>query len=543
MGRNDELGRNQRRGKDGRWPEETCVPAGDTCWRRYEVTRGVCERKGQDVTMTMMLEENQAAALRHLFIDNDYTRAGVTSAVGEAGRKGLERGVGVAAEHTLGSRDDLLAQFIRLWYLHLPVPIRQLTEVPVDELCRVGILEVEASRARALVGVRPIDLLDGATGWVVCDHAPGLNHDIRPTRPDHVLGASPASMSLAQMTMRTPVDTALDLGCGCGVQSLLLAGHANRVVATDVNPRALQMAALATQLSGVEDQVDLRSGSLYEPMDTRFDLIVSNPPYVMSPPEEHGARLVYRDGGLEGDALVESVVRGAPARLNEGGALQVLANWAQVDGQPWQDRLATWVEGTGADLWVVERDHLDVHQYIETWLTDAGLDGTPQWRPKYDAWLDYFAQQHITGVSMGWITLTMAGRSTPDLSFEQWPWQVNQPVADAVTAHQPGVSAALLPDEKLLASAWTLRDDVVQEQTGQPGSADPQHVVLRQREGMCRAVEVATASGGVLGACDGQLPLGVLIDTVASILGDSPQQVREQTLPLVRQCLREGFLS
>lgn len=543
MGRNDELGRNQRRGKDGRWPEETCVPAGDTCWRRYEVTRGVCERKGQDVTMTMMLEENQAAALRHLFIDNDYTRAGVTSAVGEAGRKGLERGVGVAAEHTLGSRDDLLAQFIRLWYLHLPVPIRQLTEVPVDELCRVGILEVEASRARALVGVRPIDLLDGATGWVVCDHAPGLNHDIRPTRPDHVLGASPASMSLAQMTMRTPVDTALDLGCGCGVQSLLLAGHANRVVATDVNPRALQMAALATQLSGVADQVDLRSGSLYEPMDTRFDLIVSNPPYVMSPPEEHGARLVYRDGGLEGDALVESVVRGAPARLNEGGSLQVLANWAQVDGQPWQDRLATWVEGTGADLWVVERDHLDVHQYIETWLTDAGLDGTPQWRPKYDAWLDYFAQQHITGVSMGWITLTMAGRSTPDLSFEQWPWQVNQPVADAVTAHQPGVSAALLPDEKLLASAWTLRDDVVQEQTGQPGSADPQHVVLRQREGMCRAVEVATASGGVLGACDGQLPLGVLIDTVASILDDSPQQVREQTLPLVRQCLREGFLS
>ena len=171
------------------------------------------------------------------------------------------------------------------------------------------------------------------------------------------------------------------------------------------------------------------------------------------------------------------------------------------------------------------------------------MDGTPQWRPKYDTWLDYFVQQHITGVSMGWITLTMAGRSTPDLSFEQWPWQVNQPVADAVTAHQPGVSAALLPDEKLLASAWTLRDDVVQEQTGQPGSADPQHVVLRQREGMCRAVEVATASGGVLGACDGQLPLGVLIDTVASILGDSPQQVREQTLPLVRQCLREGFLS
>ena len=103
------------------------------------------------------------------------------------------------------------------------------------------------------------------------------------TRPDYVLGVSPASTSLAQMTMRTPVDSALDLGTGCGVQSLHLARHARRVVATDVNPRALQLSRLTAALNQVE--VDIRDGSLYEPVaGERFDLVVTNPPYVMSPP-------------------------------------------------------------------------------------------------------------------------------------------------------------------------------------------------------------------------------------------------------------------
>ena len=81
---------------------------------------------------------------------------------------------------------------------------------------------------------------------------------------------------------------------------------------------------------------------------------------------------------------MEAVVRGAPARLNDGGMLQVLANWAHIGDQPWPERLATWVEETGCDLWVVEREHLDVCEYIETSLTDAGLDGSAQWRSRYD---------------------------------------------------------------------------------------------------------------------------------------------------------------
>ncbi|MDN6557475.1 MAG: transferase, partial [Acidipropionibacterium acidipropionici] len=288
--------------------------------------------------------------------------------------------------------------------------------------------------------------------------------------------------------------------------------------------------------------VELREGSLFDPVPETVDLIVSNPPYVMSPPQPKGQRLTYREAGFSGDGLIEQVVRQAPGHLNPGGTVQILANWAQIGDQPWADRLAGWVEGLGVDLWALEREHLDVHEYIETWLTDAGLDGSPQWRPRYDEWLGYFAQLGITGVSMGWITLTAAGREHPDLSFEEWPWSIEQPVGQAVGQRRAGVDDALASDDALLGGRWAVRDDVIAESTGRPGAADPEHLVFRQRSGLCRAMEADTVLGGVLGACDGDLNLGAIVAAVAEILDVDAGEVREQILPQVRRALREGIL-
>jgi hypothetical protein len=163
--------------------------------------------------------------------------------------------------------------------------------------------------------------------WVVCDLTPGLDGKRPRVDADHVLGITSASTSLAQLTVRRPVGSALDLGTGCGVQALHLASHAERVVATDVNPRALAMTRLGAALNEVD--VEVREGSLYEPVaGERFDLIVTNPPFVVSPPG--GELLVYRDSGLPGDDVVRRLLTEAPARLNDGGWCQVLANWVHL---------------------------------------------------------------------------------------------------------------------------------------------------------------------------------------------------------------------
>ena len=408
-----------------------------------------------------------------------------------------------------------------------------------------GVLVRDGVDLRAGIEIRPYAATaepgepGGFDGWVAHDLIPTLDGRIDAPRSDYVLGLSPASSTLAQMTIRRRVGRALDLGTGCGVQSLHLASHADTVVATDLNPRAVALARLTAALNGLA--IDVREGSLYDPVAGEgFDLIVTNPPYVMSPPT--GERLVYREGGFVGDGLVEQVVRGGAAQLNPGGTLQVLGNWAITADQPWEDRLAGWITPTGADALVLQRERLDVYEYIEVWLHDAGLVGTPDYAARYREWLDYFAAQGITGVGMGWIMLHAAGRERPDLRFEEWPHAVVQPVGDAFADHQRGVTEALLADDDLLTATWTLRTGVDLETLGRPGEADPEHVVYRQRYGVGRAVETDTALGAVLGASDGELDAATLISAVADILDADADALAADLLPRLRDLIRQGYL-
>ncbi len=481
-----------------------------------------------------------AADLRHQLLEANYTTDDVLERIGEAGQAGLGRNSTIAADINLDGAIDPLACLIRLFILQQGVVENAAAQaLDVESAVRSGWVHRTEGVVRALVDIRPYGSPDdGASGYLVSDLTPGLDQFTTPTRPDYVLGASPASLTLAEITMRSPVERALDLGTGCGVQSLHLVRHAATVVGTDLNLRALQLAQLSADLSGA--RVDLREGSLFEPVvGERFDLIVSNPPYVMSPPT--GQRLTYREGDLQADGLVEAIVRQSADHLAEGGSLQLLTNWAVVDGVDWRDRLRGWVEGTGLDCWVIERERLDAYTYVELWLTDAGLAGSPEWEPAYRRWLQYFEGLGISEVGMGWMLLTAAGRAQPCLRFETWPHAVAQPVGDVFARNRAAIDAATLPLEELLKSRPVLKD-VVQETTGEPGAEDPTHVVLRQRTGLLRAIRVGTADGAVLGALDGELTLGQVIGAVASVLDRDTADVAAQVVPVVRDALRDQLL-
>ncbi len=470
----------------------------------------------------------------------NYTTDDVLARIGPRGQEGLGRNSTVPADVALGAAMDPLACLIRLFILQQPVPLAAASAaLNVPAAVDAGWLATSAGQARALVDIRPYGSPDdGASGYLVSDLTPGLDMVTTPTRADYVLGASPASLTLAEITMRRPVRRALDLGTGCGVQSLHLAKHAHEVVATDLNPRALDLARLGAELSGVT--IDLREGSLFEPVaGERFDLIVSNPPYVMSPPG--GERLTYREGDLVADGLVEAIVRQAPEYLAPGGSLQLLTNWAIVDGIAWEDRLRTWVEDSGLDCWVIERERLDIFSYTEMWLTDAGLAGDPQWHPTYRRWLAYFEDLGIHEVGMGWLLLTAAGRETPHLRCESWPHAVAQPVGDVFVANRAAVDASMLGLDELLASRPRL-GDVVQETVGEPGAQDPTHVVLRQRSGLLRAIKVGTADGAVLGTLDGELTIGQVVSAVASVLGVDAAALAAEVVPVIRDALLDQIL-
>jgi hypothetical protein len=353
-----------------------------------------------------------------------------------------------------------------------------------------------------------------------------------------VRGATPASTSLAQLTTRREVGRALDLGTGCGIQSLHLSTHARRVVATDVNARALAMTSFNAALNELgDDRLEVRRGSLWAPVaDELFDLVTCNPPFVISPPGDRNDRLVYRDSGLPGDQVVEAIVHGAPEHLADGGWCHVVANWVIRDDRPWDERVAEWLPAD-CDALVVQREVLDPAAYVELWLKDAGRHGRPGYHAAYDAWLGWFESEHIEGVGFGWLNLHRTG-ADPVRELLDHPYAVEQPVAPAIASWADSQHHRIDDDTRL-----SLRVDVVQETHGDPGAADPETIVLRQRRGLCRARQVDTVEAAVAGASDGELTLGQILDALAVLLERDRHQLATAYLPSVRSLVREGFLA
>ncbi|MGL5825749.1 MAG: DUF7059 domain-containing protein [Nocardioides sp.] len=504
--------------------------------------------------MTWVPEE-LARRLREALMAADFTYDSVVALLGPEAHAALGRNETTPAmRRTVGgsAADSLIRLFLAQAVVSVPEVERALPGL-VGRLAAAGILERSATDVRARLDVRPY-ADDGGSRWLVSDLTPGMDGAPHRVSDDYVLGVSPASTSLARLTVREPVGHALDLGCGCGVQALHLAQHSDAVVATDVNSRALWMTEFNLALNDVGN-ASTRAGSFFEPVTANtFDLIVTNPPFVISPAT--GARLVYRDSGIPGDRVVEQIVRAAPGHLNPGGWCQILANWAILAGSSWDERLAGWLDGS-CDALVVQREVADPASYVEMWLKDAGLHGAPEYTRRYDAWLAWLDEQHIEGIGFGWLNLRLTsarpgGEWSRDGSagaggsatFLDWPHPVEQPIAPAIRDWAAAVDAnEALSDGELLAARLVARDDVHQETQGRPGVEDPATIVVRQQRGFRRARQVDTIEAALVGASDGELTLGQTLAAIATLTDHPPTELRERYLPVVRELIADGFLT
>ncbi|MEO6470485.1 MAG: class I SAM-dependent methyltransferase [Aeromicrobium sp.] len=489
-----------------------------------------------------MLAPALTARLRDALVAADFTVGAVEELIGVDAQRALMRNQSTPARRRTGDGTPL-STLTRLFSLQVPVSRAEADRaLPglVDAMSVAGMLEGTVGEVHARVDIRPYGDEDH-DWWIVCDLTPGLDGTGRSVDTEHVLGISEASSSLAQLTIRQDIESALDLGTGCGVQALHLASHARRVVATDVNPRALAMARLTGELNGVS--FDVRDGSLFEPVRGQtFDLIATNPPFVVSPAT--GTRLIYRDSGLPGDEVVRRVVTQAPEHLNPGGWCQILANWVHLKDQPWEDRITSWLEPTGVDAWVLQREVADLPTYVEMWLADAGLQDAPDYVQRYDTWLAWFDDQGIEGIGFGWLSLHKAGRDEPALRIEEWPYEIEQPLGPHIAAWGDRMDALEgLSDEDLLSSRLKHAADVVQETVGPVGAADPEHIIARLQRGVRRAVPVDTIEAGLLGASDGDLTVAQILDALATLLDDDAANMRETYVPRIRKLIDDGFLT
>ena len=473
-----------------------------------------------------------------------YDTAGVLALLGESAHRALARGEKVPARRATADGSPL-STLIRVFLLGDDVDRaavdRVLTGTGVPAAVAEGVLESDGGAVRAAMDLRPYG--DDDHEYLVLSD---LDSDVRPgpVRPDHVLGIGAASLSLVRATVRERVGSVLDLGTGCGVQALHCFHHSDRVTATDTSARALRLAAATARMNG--QTWDLRQGSLFDPVaDERFDLVVSNPPFVVSAGER---RFSYRDSGVAGDGLVRSLIDRMPGHLNPGGTAQLLANWMVHDDGDWRTRVGSWVVATGLDAWVVQRELADPAEYVALWLADAGESADRRTADATAAaWLDWFERERVTGIGMGLITMRrpVASGVVPDVVLDEIGGvgeEITGDEAASFLARRDWLRAT--DDEALLATRLALSSASLLEQRSLPGQDGWTTVyrVLRRVGGPAATLQLDEWTQGLLAGCRGQVPLGMLVELFATAHGFDATELARAVVPAVRHGVTRGLL-
>lgn len=360
-----------------------------------------------------------------------------------------------------------------------------------------GLVTVAGEQVRGCVQIIPHDGLNGET-LLASDQA---GHDRAGIHALYVMGAAGSSRTLAGLTLRYPCRRTLDIGTGSGIQALLAAVHSEEVCATDRNPRAVAFARFNARLNGLTN-VECVEGDFFAPVtQRRFDLIIANPPFVISPESGY----LYRDSGMPGDTVCREIVRQAPAFLEEGGWFQMLCNWAHVTGQDWRERLADWCKETGCDAWALRAQTSDAAAYATNWLENTASEASRA--AAFDDWIDYYAQEGIEAVSLGLLVLRRSERETPWFCVDEGPEGMVPPCGKAVRdrfAREDALRALPSnPEDGFLDLPLQASPDMHLETTFAPDAEGwtMERTLLRLKRGLTYVETVSPRVGGIVTQC------------------------------------------
>ena len=461
-----------------------------------------------------------------------YSEDGVHDLLGEDAYDGGPEDVPALARRLEGGR---LSTVIELLFLMRRVSeedaVRALGVDGLDALVQTRLAEVRDGEVVPRARVLPVDdLLVAGDG-----HSKGIDDP-----PDYVAPFSPTSRVLAALTPRHHVGTAVDVGTGSGAQALFAAQHADHVIATDVNERALEFTQLNAELNGFTN-IECRLGSLFEPVaNETFDLITCNAPYVISPER----RWMYRDAGYAGDELSARIVEGATAHLADGGFATLNVSWLGASEDEPDERVLSWIDTRTCDAWVLVAWEADPLSHAAEWTADqielSAVDSA------LDEWTEYFDRLGAGWVSEGTVILRRRSGAARDVridtidpdDLDDAADQVGRAFASRERLSQLPRADALLDVPVVLASRLRLEHEL--DPRGRRSEA-----FVSVEEGTNSALETTPLALDVVSELSRTPTVGEAADTVARRLGVSGADVpklRRESLRVARELLELGAL-
>jgi methylase of polypeptide subunit release factors len=460
-----------------------------------------------------------------------YTEATVESLLGEDGTAAGPEDIAVFSRR-LPSTPIGIA--LRLLLLQLPVGDAEgavaLGRDAVDALLELGLVVADGGMLVSRSRIMPVEgLLLAFDGFSTADDPHG-----------YVSTFSPTTAWLAALTPRRQVASAVDIGTGNGAHALLAARHSDRVIATDLNPRALAYTEINAAVNGL-DNIETRLGSLFEPVaGEEFDLITCNAPFVVSPE----SRWQYRDSGMHADELSELLVRQAAAALAPDGYASLLVSWvAEFEEDP-DVRVHAWLEGSGCDAWVLGLSSADPLDHAFSWNNHL-VDDRLALGAALDEWTAYFRS-----IDVGWITegaVLLHRRDGGDHAVRVDPideddlGDAGDQIERAFAAH--AFLATIESDDAILGEQLKLVEHVRLDRSFDTEGGESATVVLH--EGTWPELEVNPETADVLASLDGNATLARAIERTAKQLEltrRSTSELRREALDAIRELLELGFI-
>jgi methylase of polypeptide subunit release factors len=394
--------------------------------------------------------------------------------------------------------DDRLAALVTLFALggrlRLGVARRALQPARLEEIGETGLLSLNGQ------WVTPNYLLLPQRHLLIA----GDGH--RPADPDIVSSFSEPSLMLARLMPQVAARSMLDLGTGSGVLALLGAEHCGGVTAVDINARALMFARFNARLNEIPG-IELLEGSWFEPVaDRRFDLILGNPPYVVSPDRE----FAFRDSGLRRTALLDGLVRQTAAHLAPDGLGILLCSWPHASQDDWADAPRSAVAGAGCDALILCQATLDPLDYAVSWNTPPVRFLSPgSLRQTTARWLGYYAGIGAGALSYGAVILRRRTTGTPWMSSWRAGSVPGDRAAEQLIRAMTGHDLSAAEDGVLLARRFSLTDgiDITQRFARCQGSFCERPAMIGLDGGLGVTAAVDPDVLDVLFACDGQRTL------------------------------------
>jgi len=484
--------------------------------------------------MLRLIPEGDARRLRDFFTQANYTDTGLWEAFGTAAPP-MGRAGHLARLLYLTGEPSALNILTRWFLLGRGVEAGAACEaVPgwvLEVLGGCGLLGLEGGE------YAPQALLVPFKGMLV---ASDLYSEDHPPQRDVVLGMSPTARHLLDFTVRRQSRATLDLGTGCGLQALFAAGHSGIVTASDVNPRATEFAAFNARLNGL-DNVECVTGDAFAPVTgRRFELIVSNPPFILAPCREY----LYRDSGMELDHFCRRLAREAGEYLEEGGYFQMICEWVQLRDEPVMERLNGWFEGTGCDVWVLNAYQNEPSKYAQTRVAEFRIGSERDEATRYEEWMRFLEAKGIELIHGGLIAMRRrSGRNWIRFGKLEKPDQ--ELSGEAVLqgfANRDFLEST--SEEELLAARPRLAPDVRLEEhfEQEDGCWQTTSVLVRQMGCWRGAYTVDGPVADLLARCDGQHSLAELLSSLAERVGIDAGEARPAYVELVRRMIDRAVL-